>query len=380
MNFESKLPAVGTTIFSVMSALANEHNAVNLSQGFPDFEMDTQLQKFVHEALAENQVQYAPMPGRIDLRKAISRKINEDYSIQIDPTHEVTITAGATQAIYTAIATIVREGDEVILFDPAYDCYAPAVEVHGGKPIHLALKHPNYDMDWEEVAGVINERTRLIIVNNPHNPCGAVWSKEDLLALENIALNHPSIYFISDEVYEHIRFDGNHVTVLSSDILRERSFVTYSFGKSLHVTGWKLGYLIAPKELTAEFRKTHQYLVFCVNNTMQYAIAKYLNSGPVWKGVAPLYERKRDLFLENIKDSRFKALPCDGTYFCLLDYSEISNLDDVSFAKEMTIKYGVAVIPVSVFYKEQTDHKVIRVCFAKQDETLLKAARLLCKI
>jgi len=380
IGFQSKLPAVGTTIFSVMSALSNECSAVNLSQGFPDFEMNPVLESFVHEAIKENQVQYAPMPGRLDLRQAIVRKMDEDYGFSIDPNEEVTITAGATQAIYTAIATLVQAGEEVILFDPAYDCYAPTVEVHGGAPVHLELKHPTYHIDWDEVNAAITPKTKLIIVNNPHNPCGVVWSERDLTALEEIAKKYPYIYFMSDEVYEHIRFGSQHISVLSSEILRARSFVTFSFGKSLHVTGWKLGYVIAPIGLTREFRKIHQYLVFCVNNTMQYAITKYLNSGPVWKDVAPLYKKKRDLFLDGIKQSRFKILPCQGTYFCLLDYSDISDVDDVAFAKEMTTEHGVAVIPVSVFYKNKTDHKVIRVCFAKQDQTLINAAKRLCKI
>ncbi|MFT5819912.1 MAG: methionine aminotransferase [Crocinitomix sp.] len=377
---KSKLPQVGTTIFSVMSALANEHEAVNLSQGFPDFPIDAQLKNFIIEALDQNQVQYAPMPGRLDLRQAICDKAKMQHGVRIDPNTEITITAGATQAIYTAITTIIHDGDEVILFDPAYDCYDPAIRLNKGIPIHLKLVHPTYHINWDEVRQKVNANTKLIITNNPHNPCGSVWTKEDILELESLVQEHPQLMVLSDEVYEHIQFSDEHQSVLKSEILRERSFVTYSFGKSMHVTGWKLGYCIAPETFMAEFRKVHQYLVFCANNTMQYAVAKYLNAGEFWKEIMPMYRKKKDLFLNAIKTSRFKPLECSGTYFCLLDYSNISTLTDVEFAKELTIKHGVAAIPVSVFYEDQTDHKVIRICFAKQDETLIKAAQLLCKI
>jgi methionine aminotransferase len=376
----SKLPKVGTTIFSVMSALANEHGAVNLSQGFPDFPIDEKLKSFVVEALDHNQVQYAPMPGRLDLREAIRDKVQLQHGVNIDANTEITVTAGATQAIYTAITAIIHEGDEVILFDPAYDCYDPTIRVSKGIPVHLKLVHPTYHIDWEEVREKVNANTKLIITNNPHNPCGSVWTKNDIAELEALVQANPQLMVLSDEVYEHIQFNGEHQSVLKSTILRERSFVTYSFGKTMHVTGWKLGYCIAPESYTAELRKIHQYLVFCANNTMQYAVAKYLNAGNFWQEVMPMYRQKKDLFLNAIKASRFKALACSGTYFCLLDYSEISDLSDVEFAKELTIKQGVAAIPISVFYEDLTDQKVIRICFAKQDKTLLKAAELLCKI
>ncbi|MDA7804373.1 methionine aminotransferase [Crocinitomix sp.] len=377
---KSKLPNVGATIFSVMSALAAKHNAVNLSQGFPDFPIDDLLKDYVKEAMDENQVQYAPLAGRFDLRLAISNKIKLQHDVFIDPNDEITITAGATQGIYTAIATLIDKGDEVILFDPAYDCYDPAIRVHKGIPIHLNLKHPNYATDWEELGRTITDKTKLIIFNNPHNPSGAIWSKDDLLSLEKIIEKHPNLYILSDEVYEHIQYRGEHQSVLKSKLLRERAIVCYSFGKSMHVTGWKLGYVITPADFMIEFRKIHQYLVFCANNTMQYAVMKYLIHGPSYKEIAPFYQRKRDLFLSQIQASRFKILPCDGTYFLLLDYSAISDLSDIEFAKKMTIDYGVAVIPVSVFYQDKTDHKVVRICFAKTDETLLKAAKLLCRI
>lgn len=377
---KSKLPNIGTTIFSVMSALANEHKAVNLSQGFPDFPIDDRLKSYIGEALDQNQVQYAPMPGQLDLREAISKKVKQQHGIAVNPNTEITITAGATQAIYTAITAIINEGDEVILFDPAYDCYDPTIRVNRGIPIHLKLKHPTYHINWEEVREKVTAKTKLIITNNPHNPCGSVWTEDDIKSLEELVQAHPELMVLSDEVYENIQYNNEHQSVLKSSILRERSFITYSFGKTMHVTGWKLGYCIAPESFIAEFRKIHQYMVFCANNTMQYAAAKYLNAGEFWREVMPMYQQKKDLFMEQIKMSRFKPLTCSGTYFCLLDYSEISTLPDVDFAKELTIKYGVAAIPVSVFYQDQTDHKVIRICFAKQNETLIKAAELLCKI
>ena len=377
---ESKLPAVGTTIFSLMSALAAEHQAVNLSQGFPDFPIDPQLKKYVVEALDHNQVQYAPMHGRQDLREAIAKKIAEQHHITVDPNQEITITAGATQGIYTVISTLIHAGDEVILFDPAYDCYDPAIVVNKGIPIHLNLEFPSYKINWAAVNEAANERTKLIIVNNPHNPTGTVWTVDDLHELENLLKKHPQLLVLSDEVYEHIQFDGQHQSVLHNEFIRQRSFVTFSFGKSLHVTGWKVGYCIAPPKRTSEFRKIHQFLVFCVNNTMQYAIARYLETTDIHQEIHALYSKKRTLFLDKLKDSRFKLMPCEGTYFCLLDYGVISDLADVEFAKKMTIEYGVAVIPVSVFYKDLSDNKVIRICFAKEDQTLINAAKLLCKI
>lgn len=379
-HFTSKLPLEETSIFSIMSALALKHNAVNLSQGFPDFPIDDRLKDFVLEAMDANQVQYAPMPGRMDLRLAIAARLEEQHGVRFNPETEITLTAGATQGIYTVISTVVQPGDEVILFDPAYDCYDPAIRINGGKPVHLKLTYPSYAVDWTNLRENITAKTRLIVVNNPHNPSGAVWTQEDLLALEQVLLDFPSVMVLSDEVYEHIQFGSLHQSVLKSNLLRERSFVTYSFGKTLHVTGWKLGYCIAPEKYMAEFRKIHQFMVFCANNTIQYAVAKFLNLGNTYADIAPFFERKRDLFLKQIKMSRFKILPCHGTYFCLLDYSAISSKPDTEFAIEMTEKYGVAVIPTSVFYQDKTDHKVIRICFAKQDETLIKAAAALCRI
>ena len=377
--FASKLPHTGISIFTQMSALAAEHGAVNLSQGFPDFEIDSALTKYVHEALSENQVQYAPMAGRIDLRSAISEKIKAFRNIEINPDSEITITSGATQAIYTAITTVVQQGDEVILFDPAYDCYAPAITINQGIPIHLKLVHPTYHINWDEVNQQVNEKTRFIILNNPHNPTGTILQKSDFEALETLVTAYPSLLILSDEVYEFIQFEGRHLSVLDFPNLRARSFVTYSFGKTLHVTGWKIGYCIAPPFFTAEFRKIHQYIVFCANNTIQYAIMRYLNNTDL-SGIATMYQKKRDHFLSLIKTSRFKILPCLGTYFCLLDYSDISTENDVDFAKRLTTEYGVAVIPISVFYTDQTDHKIVRICFSKKEETLTNAALKLCQI
>lgn len=376
----SKLPDVETTIFTVMSALANKEGAINLSQGFPNFQIDPRLKELVQQALNKDQVQYAPMAGRLDLREEIARKLMLQHSIQVDPLNELTITAGATQAIYCAIAAIIDAGDEVILFDPAYDCYAPTIQLHGGIPKHLKLSYPTFSIDWEQVNAAVNEKTKMIIVNNPQNPTGAVWSENDIKELEAICLKYPELIILSDEVYEHIQFEGEHQSVLKSEILRSRSFVTYSFGKTFHVTGWKMGYCVAPEKLSLEFRKVHQFNVFCVNNTMQFALINYLKSGDEWRHIASFYQSKRDLFIKGMRQSRFKPLACEGTYFCLYNYEEISDLPDVEFAKWMTKEHKVASIPISVFYADKTDNKVIRFCFAKEDETLSKALNLLCKI
>lgn len=376
-NRESKLPNVETSIFSVMSALANLEGAINLSQGFPDFPIDVELKKKVIEGLAAEQVQYAPMPGRLDLRTEIANKMEVQHGLRFNPETDITITSGATQAIYSAITAFVDAGDEVILFDPAYDCYDPTIRLNGGKPIHLELKFPTYHIDWKEVEESISVKTRMIIINNPHNPTGSVLSKADLDALEKVLLRNPNILLLSDEVYEHMQYETNHKSVLSRSAIYKQTITTYSFGKTFHVTGWKLGYAVAPKHLTEELRKVHQYQVFCANNTMQYAIASYLKSGNHWAEVSEFYQKKRNLLLHEMVGSKLKALPCDGTYFILFDYSAISDENDVAFAKRITKEYKVATIPVSVFYQNKTDHKVVRICFAKQDETIRKAAKIL---
>ncbi len=376
----SKLPDTGTSIFTVMSAMANEYGAINLSQGFPDFPIDPNLENSVLRSLKAGHVQYAPMAGRPDIREQISKLIYDRYKLSVLPDSEITITAGATQAIFTAIAALVNPGDEVIMFDPAYDCYDPSVKVFGGIPIHLKLKHPDYSIDWDEAEQKVNDKTRIIITNNPHNPCGSVWTENDLIRLEKIVSRYKNLYVISDEVYEYIQFKKQHHTVLKNELLRSRSFVVFSFGKTLHVTGWKLGYCIAPEALTTEFRKVHQFNVFCVNNTIQAGVSDYLARYADTKSIADFYQKKRDLFLQAISKSKFKPLTCDGTYFCLLDFTSISNEPDVEFAKQLIKEIGVASIPVSVFYKDQTDNHVLRFCFAKKDETIIKATEKLCSL
>lgn len=377
---QSKLPDTGTTIFTIMSALATEHGAINLSQGFPNFSISEELKNFVKESLDQNHVQYAPMPGRLDLREEIARLISKKNGVSVNPENEITITAGATQAIFTAIATIINSGDEVIMFDPAYDCYDPSVKLFGGKPVHLKLKLPDFSIDWEELDKKINSKTKLLIFNNPHNPTGSVWTENDLKELETILQKHKDLLIISDEVYEYIQFDGEHQSVLRNDFIRSRSFVTYSFGKTLHVTGWKLGYCIAPSNLTNEFRKIHQFNVFCVNNTMQFAIYKYLKNQPSINETSKFYLNKHDLFVDAMSQSRFLPLKCSGTYFCLFDYSGISATPDYEFAKTLTKDFGVAAIPLSPFYADKTDNHILRFCFAKTDDMLLKAAEKLCRI
>lgn len=376
----SKLPKVGTTIFTKMSAMANEHGAINLSQGFPGFEADKNLTSLVTKYLNEGKNQYAPMPGLLELRVTLCNYLQKTYGSEINPNSEITITAGATQAIYNTISAIIRPGDEVILFSPAYDCYAPAIEVHGGIPVFVPLEHPDYSINWEAVKKQMNSKTKLILINSPHNPTGSLVTKEDLEQLQKI-VSGTEVLVLSDEVYEHITFDGaNHESVLAYPELKKRSMVVYSFGKSLHVTGWKLGFCVAPEWWMDEFRKMHQYTVFSCNSPMQYAINDYILNHNPFADTSEFYERKRDLFLASIKESRFKVIPCKGTYFQLLDYSEISDMNDVEFAEKLTKEHGIASIPVSVFYPDLEDNKVLRFCFAKEDELLIKAGKILCTI
>jgi methionine aminotransferase len=363
-----------------MSALANNYNAINLSQGFPGFNIDENLPKLVTKFMSEGKNQYAPMPGIIELRVTLSNYFNQKYKVDIDPNSEITITAGATQAIYNTISAIIEKEDEVILFSPAYDCYSPAIEVHGGIPIFIPLEHPSYSISWETVKSKITDKTKLIIINSPHNPTGSLLSKHDLETLSEI-VKDTNIIVLSDEVYEHITFDGeNHESILSYPELKKRGMVVYSFGKSLHVTGWKLGFCVGPEWMMKEFRKIHQYTVFSSNSPMQYAINEYILNYNPFENTAEFYERKRDVFLSSIKDSRFKIIPCKGTYFQLLDYTEITEMNDVEFAKKLTIENGIASIPISVFYPNKKDNKVLRFCFAKEDDLLIKAGKILCKI
>jgi len=377
---KSKLPKVGTTIFTVMSELANKHNAINLSQGFPDFESSPELTQLVSEAMQKGHNQYAPMPGILPLREEISKKVERLYGTSYHPESEITITAGATQAIYTAIAAIIREGDEVIIFTPAYDCYEPAIELNGGKPVFLQMHAPDYSINWEQVKKLINQRTKMIIINTPHNPTGTIMKEEDMLALEKI-VSDTDIVLISDEVYEHIVFDGQqHLSAAKYPGLAERTFITSSFRKTFHNTGWKMGYCVAPKNLMAEFRKAHQYIVFSANTPMQHALATYLKNENNYLELNNFYQQKRDLFTSLIQESKFEVLPASGTYFQLLRYSSISNEKDTDFAIRLTKENGIAAIPVSVFYHHTIDEKVLRFCFAKKEETIEKAAEILTSI
>ncbi len=377
---KSKLPKAGTTIFTIMSALANEHKAINLSQGFPNFETSAELISLVNQFMKKGMNQYAPMQGILPLREVIAEKMETLYGIKYNPDTEITITSGGTQAIYTAIAAVIREGDEVIVMEPAYDCYTPAIELSGGIPVFVKLKAPDYTIDWEAVKKMVTNRTKMIMINTPHNPTGAVMTASDMKELEKIT-SGTDILVLSDEVYEHIIFDGvRHESVCLYPKLAERSFVIFSFGKTYHTTGWKTGYCLAPANLTAEFRKVHQFLVFCANTPIQYALAEYMKKKEEYTELPGFYQKKRDRFINLIKGSKFKLKPAAGSYFQLLDYSDITKEKDTEFAIRMTKEAGVASIPVSVFYHESSDDKLLRFCFAKTDETLEQAAERLLKI
>lgn len=380
-TLETKLPKVKTTIFTVMSQLAAEHNALNLSQGFPDFTCPGRLVERVAEHLRAGHNQYAPMTGVPSLRQRIAEKTARLYGASVDPDTEITVTSGATEALFAAIAAVVRPGDEVILFDPAYDSYEPAVELAGGVTRRIPLHAPDYAIDWQRLRDTVSAKTRLVVINSPHNPTGAVLSAADLESLAEV-LASTRAFLLSDEVYEHIVFDGRaHESVLKHPQLRARSFVVSSFGKTYHTTGWKIGYCIAPPSLSAEFRKVHQYLTFSTTTPMQWAIADFLAEAPEhYLELPAFYQEKRDRFLADIAASRFKPLPCKGTYFQLLDYSALSEEADVSFARRLTIEHGVAAIPVSVFHADGRDDKVLRFCFAKGEATLGQAAEILCRL
>lgn len=376
----SKLPTVGTTIFTVMSKLATDYNAINLSQGFPDFNCDEELVSLVNKYMLKGFNQYAPMAGLISLREVLAEKTDYMYSAKYDPETEITITAGATQAIFTAISAIIKEGDEVIVFEPAYDCYQPAISLNGGKTIYLQLKAPLYSIDWEEVKKAINYRTKMIIINTPHNPTGSIMTASDMSELEKIT-SGTEIVILSDEVYEHIIFDDHeHQSVARFPRLAERSFIISSFGKTFHATGWKMGYCVAPKNLMTEFRKVHQFVVFCCNTPMQHALAEYLKNKKNYLNLGSFYQKKRDYFNTSIKDSKFKMAASAGTYFQLLNYSEISDEKDTDFAARLTKELGIASIPISVFYHNLIDNRVVRLCFAKKEETLTKAVEILNNI
>ncbi len=378
--FQSKLPEIPTSIFAIMSGLATKENALNLSQGFPDFKSDAKLIALVNKAMVEGYNQYAPMPGIYSLREAISEKFEKLYQANYNPDTEITITAGGTQAIFTAITATIKKEDEVIIFKPAYDCYEPTVELVGGKPIAVQLDPESFNINWQEVKGLINSKTRMVIINSPHNPSGKVLSKEDMQQLENI-LKNTNILLISDEVYEHIIFDGEkHQSACLYPALKERTFIIASFGKTFHNTGWKMGYCAAPANLTKEFRKVHQFNVFSVHHPTQVALATYLKNEENYLNLGNFYQQKRDYFLNLMRDSKFEFTPSTGTYFQLLNFSKITDENDFDFAKRLTIEKKIATIPISVFNEKKLDTKVLRVCFAKSEETLKKAAEILCKI
>lgn len=380
MQHQSKLPNVGTTIFTVMSALANEHKALNLSQGFPNYPSSQKLNDFVTNAMNNGCNQYAPMAGNLDLRIAISNKYELLYKSTYHPEKEITVTAGATQAIYTIVSAFIRPNDEVIIFKPAYDCYQPAIEVNGGITIPIQLSAPDYKVDWNEVSSKITSKTKMMIINSPHNPSGTIWSEDDMLQLQKLTKD-TNIIVLSDEVYEHIVFDGEqHKSACLFNDLKQRSFITASFGKTFHNTGWKIGYCCAPEELMTEFRKVHQFNVFSVNHPAQKGIADYMQDAKTYLGLNNFFQQKRDLFLNLISESRFKFTHSQGTYFQVLDYSKITEEHDVDFAKRLTKEFKIASIPLSVFNENGMDDKVLRFCFAKTDDTLIKAAEILCRI
>lgn len=379
-NIHSKLPQTGTSIFAVMTGLAKEHNAVNLSQGFPDFPISAELIDRVAYYMKSGYNQYAPMPGVAELRNAISQMFRQNHNAHYNPETEITVTAGGTQALYAAIAAFIRKDDEVIIFEPAYDSYAPAVQLNGGIVKYAQLEFPDFRINWDELPRMFNHRTKMVIINTPHNPTGSVLHEDDLQRLERM-LEGRDIVVLSDEVYEHLIFeDIQHQSVVRFPNLARRSLLVGSFGKTFHATGWKTGFVLAPENLMKEFRKAHQFVVFASNTPVQYAISDYISNPTNYKYLGEFYQKKRDLFVEKIKPSRFKVLPCYGTYFQLLSYDAISDKKEMDFAVQLIIEHGIAAVPVSPFYHDKSDHKVLRFCFAKQQETIEKAGEILCKI
>lgn len=380
MSIPSKLPHVGTTIFTVMSKLAQECGAINLSQGFPDFPIDENLIELVEQAMRAGHNQYAPMAGIPALREAIAAKVHRLYGHAYDPETEVTVTAGGTQAIFTALGAVVHPGDEVIIVDPAYDCYAPTVELFGGRPVHVRLGS-DMRFDADAVKAAITPRTRVLMINTPHNPAGTILRDADMRRIADM-LRGTDILLLSDEVYEHLVFDGeSHASAINYPELRDRAFVIFSFGKVFHTTGWKMGYALAPRALMKEFRKVHQFNVFSANTPVQHALAEYMKDPLRYEQVPAFYEEKRDRFLVGLRASRFEPLACEGSYFQLADYSRISEEPDTVFAERLAREFGVAAIPISVFYKEPpAGQRILRFCFAKQEETLDNAIEKLCEI
>ncbi len=376
----TKLPNIGMSIFPIMTALAKQHGAVNLAQGFPGFSADEQLLHLINQYTSKGFNQYAPLMGYIPLREKLSEKIEQQHQKYYHPEKEICITAGATQAIYTAITAIVEEGDEVIVIEPAYDCYVPAIILNQGIPVRSQLKPITYEIDWEDIKRKINSRTKAILINTPHNPTGKVWKQSDIDELIKIVRNS-NIFVISDEVYEHVTFDGlPHLSVSKYPELAERAFVIYSFGKTYHLTGWRTGYVVAPEFMMKEFVQSHQYMVYAVNTPLQYALADYSLNTDAYTKLSAFFEQKRNAFIQSIQSSAFGILPCEGTYFLLLDYQNLSDAKDTDYANFLTKEYKIASIPTSVFYGNKRQDKVLRVCFAKSDEELEKGAEALCNV
>ena len=374
----SKLPHIGTNIFTQMSQLANESGAINLSQGFPNFKVDPLLSKILKEKASEEVHQYTPMSGSPILLSQISNLVEKSYNRKVNSSDEVLVTAGATQAIFTTILALIEKGDEVIILDPSYDCYEPAVILAGGIPVRIQLDE-NFLPNWNKINSAITSKTKMLITNNPHNPSGRVWKTNDINDLEKTMLQHEHLILLSDEVYEFITFEEKHISINTRPNLFNRTVITSSFGKTFHITGWKMGYLIAPKHLMEEIKKVHQFNVFSVNSVAQATLAEYMKQKDVSK-LGAFYQKKRDFFRNTITNSRFELLPCEGTYFQTAKYNAISTENDVDFCRKLAVKFGVAAIPISVFNKSGIDHKVIRFCFAKTEETLNLATEKLCKI
>lgn len=380
MLIDSKLPNVGTTIFTVMSQLATEHAAVNLGQGFPDFPMDHALTDLVSKAMSDNFNQYAPMPGLLLLRERLAEKMNHLYGSNLHPDEQITITPGGTCAIYTALTTILRPGDEVIVFEPAYDCYIPTIELNGARPVLISLAYPDYSIPWDKVKEKVNSRTRMIMINTPHNPTGAVLGENDIAELRKIVSN-TNILILSDEVYEHLIFDGiQHQSILRYPDLLERSFVCFSFGKTYHCTGWKLGYCISFAALMKEYRKVYQFNAFCCDTPKQVALAEFIQNKKAYLDLSSFMQKKRDYFRELMKATPFTCIPSHGSYFECYSYAGFSDEADMDLAVRLTKDYGIATIPLSAFYKNGEDNKVLRFCFAKKEATLERAVKNLTKL
>lgn len=378
---QSKLPTVGTTIFTVMSQLAEQHRAVNLSQGFPDFQPPAGLLDLVQRGVSGRHHQYAPMPGSVALRMAIAEKLAALYGVATEPLAEITVTSGATESIFCAIQAVVQRDDEVVVFDPCYDSYEPSITLAGGRTVHVPLALPDFTIDWQRLAETLNARTRLVIVNSPHNPSGSLLQEADFDRLAEL-LRPFDCYVLSDEVYEHVVFDGaRHATVLAQPELRERSFAVFSFGKTYHATGWKLGYCVAPPHLSAELRRVHQFVTFSSTSSLQQALAEFMTAHPEHHlQLSTFYQERRDYFAARLAATKFRARRSAGTYFQLADYTAVSSLPDVEFARWLTREHGVAVIPVSVFYREPPDVRLVRFCFAKENATLDTAAERLSRL